>query len=109
MENLQWFNICSRWINAFLCSKLFNHNFSKLHIIPLACCHDIYFQSSFIIITVFHWTYFLFAEKVEFFFFYLKSDLPSGLKFLFYYVLIHHFNIPNEKVAPGYLYATLTF
>lgn len=103
MENLQ-FNICFRWINAFLCSNLFNHNFSKLHIIHSAWCHKIYFQSSFIIITVFNWTYFLFTEKLENFktFFYLKSDLPSGLKFFFYYVVVHFFNNSNEKAAQEY-------
>ena len=101
MENFQRFNICSRWINAFLCSKLFNHNFSKLHIIPLACSHNIYFQSSFIIITVFHWTYFLFAEKVDFYFFFIWSLIFLQV-WSFYYVLVHHFNIPNEKAAHGY-------
>ena len=103
MENLQ-FNICSRWINAYLYSNLFNHNFSKLHIIHLAWCRKIYFQSPFIIIIVFNWTYFLFTEKLENFktLFYLKSDLPLGLKFLFYYVVVHLFNNPNEKAAQEY-------
>lgn len=106
MENLQQFNSHSMRINTFLCGKPFNHNFSKLHIIPLAWCHKIYFQSFFIIIIVFYWIYFLFTEKLIFF---LKSGLSSGLKFLFYYVVFQHFNISSEKAAQKYQYATLTF
>lgn len=100
MENLQ-FDVCFRWTSAFLCSNLFNHNFSKLHIIHLAWCHKIYSQSPFIIVTVSNRTYFLFAEKLENFktFFYLKSDLPSGLKFSFHCVVVRSFNNPNEKAA----------